>query len=317
MELLVSVKDMGLPADYLLSRIRGKRAGLVSDWNNLLFSANSLEYLVSSSYKGFIKTTSPEGLWRDLIREYRWVYLRLNKALLAVFRPFFLYSELRTIFICLRHIKGGTASRSGEVLFPSLLSEEMKDILKKSSDVASAVRDIEKAFLELSDTFRGIAGVFDREGLGGFERELTVRYLVMAAGARLHPLIKKFFVHIIDARNILSLYKFIRLQPHGAPPFIPLGSVGESAFKEIIEENDSIRFYKLAGMKSDAPVHATVEASVYKNITLFLRKAGKDPLGVGTVLDYLWRCSVEAMNLRVLSYGEDIPKETLKMELVY
>lgn len=317
MELLDRVKDTGLPVDYLLSRIRGKRAGLVSDWNNLLFSANSLEYLTASPYKGFIKTTSPEGLLRDLMKEYRWVYLRLNRALLGIFTPFFLYSELRTIFICLRHIKGGTASRTGEVLFASLLSAEMKGILKKGTDVSSAVEDIEKAFLDLSDTFRGIAGVFDREGLSGFERELTVRYLKMAAGGRVHPLVKNFFVHIIDARNILSLYKFIRLHPASAPAFIPSGSISESAFTEIIAEDDSMRLYKLAGMKGDAPAHSTVEASVYKNVTLFLRNAGRDPLGVGTVLDYLWRCSVEAMNLRVLSYGGDIPKETLKMELVY
>lgn len=316
MELLTRVEDRGFPLDYLLSRIRGKRACLVSDWNNMMFSGNALEYLASSSYRGFVKATSPEGLRRDLMKEYRWIYLRLNRALLGVLSPFFLYCELRTIYICLRHIKDGATSRTGQVLFDSLLSDEMKDIFGKGSDVSSTVREIEKVFLGLSKTFEGVGEVFDHEGLRGFERELTVRYLVMAAGDRLHPLMKDFFVRIIDARNIISLYKFIRLRPGSVPAFIPLGSISDTVFTEIIEQNDDMRLYRLAGLRDEGPSHLTIEGTLYRNMTIFLKKAGRDPLGVAQVLDYLWRCSIEAMNLRVLSYGADIPKEKVSMELV-
>ncbi len=251
------------------------------------------------------------------MKEYRWVYFRLNRAFLEIFKPFFLYCELRTIFICVRHIKGGNSSRTGEVLFASLLSDETRDILRDRGDITSTIRDIEKAFLDLSKTFAGVGEVFDREGLAGFERELTARYLMAVAAQELHPLMKEFFVRIIDSRNILSLFKFLRLHPKSVPIFIPLGGIGEAVFAEIIKENDIPRLYRLAGLKGESPGQATLEGTLYRKMTAFLRKAGRDPLGVGPILDYLWRCSIEVMNLRVLSYGGDIEREKLKTELVH
>jgi vacuolar-type H+-ATPase subunit C/Vma6 len=317
MELLLRVEDRGYPADYLISRIRGKRTVLISDWTTLIFGGSPFEYLASSTYTGFVTERSPEGLWRDLMKEYRWVYLSMNRALLRIFRPFFLYCELRTIFICLRHIKAGKALKTGAVLFPSLLSEDMKRALKESCDTAAAARVIEKAFLDLSETFSGISEICDREGLRGFERELTVRYLVTTVRSGLHPLMKDFFARIIDARNIISLYKFLRLDPKTAPAFIPYGSIGESRFAGIIEKKDMLEIYGLAGTKDKGPGRSNIENTLYKNISVFLRKAGRDPLGAGPILDYLWRASIEVMNLSILFYCRDMEREAIMLELVH
>ena len=34
------------------------------------------------------------------------------------------------------------------------------------------------------------------------------------------------------------------------------------------------------------------------------------------ILDYLWRCSIEAMNLSVLYHGRDLEREAVTAELV-
>jgi vacuolar-type H+-ATPase subunit C/Vma6 len=312
MELLLKVEDRGYPADYILSRIRGKRAGLIADWTGLLFGGSPFEYLSSSTYRGFVTERSPEGLWRDLMKEYRRVYLSMNRALLQIFRAFFLYRELRTIFIGLRHIKTGKALSTGGVFFFSLLSEDMKRALGESRDLATAARVIEKAFLGLSGTFEGISEICDREGLSSFERELAVRYLVTAVRNGLHPLMKEFWRRIIDARNVISLYKFLRLDLKTAPSFIPYGNVGESTFEGIIEKKDILEIYRLAGGEEGT----NIENTLYKNISAFIRKAGRDPLGAGPVLDYLWRASMEIMNLNILFYGRDMERETVRLELV-
>ncbi len=317
MGLLQRVENREYPADYLLSRIRGKRAGLIADWTALIFGGAPFEYLATSLFRGFVTDRSPEGLWRDLMKEYRWVYLRMNRKFLEIFRPFFLYCELRTIFICLRHIKGGKALRAGGVLSPSLLSEEMKRTLRESKDLATAVGEIEKAFLKLSHAFAGVAETCEREGLEGFERELTSRYLVTTARSRLHPLMKAFFIRLIDSRNILALYKFLRLDPKTAPTFIPAGSISESGFAGIAERKDIMEVCRRAGIKDEGPGLSNVETALYKNISVFLRKAGRDPLGMGSVLDYLWRSEREVMNLGILSYGREIDRETIRKELVY
>ena len=317
MNLLKPVEDRGYPAEYLISRIRGKRAALISDWTPLVFSGAPFEYPDSSLRSGFVSERSPEGVWRDLMKEYRWVYLRMNSELREIFRPFFLHLELRTIFICLRNIKGGKTVETRNVLSASLLSEDIKKVLTGRADILSAVSVIEKGFLTLSEAFSGIADVCGREGLKGFERELTVRYLVATARSGLDPLMKNFFVRIIDSRNIISLYKYLRLGPITGPSFIPCGSIGEAVFLRIIERKDIALVDRLAGTKGAGPGQLNVESALYRKMTVFLRKAGRDPLGIGPVLDYLWRISLEAMNLSILYYGRDLERETVKGEMVY
>lgn len=316
MELLRRVENRECPKDYLLSRIRGKRACLISDWTSLIYGS-PLEYLSSSLYKGFLTERSPEGLWRDLLKEYRWVYLRMTKELIRIFSPFFLYCELRTVFICLRYIKGGKAVGTGGILPSSLLSDGMKKVLGEGRDISEAVSGITKAFLTLSRIFERLPYIFDSEGLEGFERELTVKYLAMTVRSGLHPSMKDFFIRIIDSRNIIALYKFLRLTPRTAPVFIPGGSIGESGFKGIIERRDIADIYRLAGTKYEGPGIPNIESVLYKHISVFLKKAGRDPLGIGPVLDYLWRCEREVMNMGILSYGRGIDKEAIAAELVY
>jgi vacuolar-type H+-ATPase subunit C/Vma6 len=314
MELLLGIKDRGYPSEYLVSRIRGKRAGLISDWSPLYFNGTPTEFLASSQYRGFVTDRSPEGVWRDLRREYRRIYSLMNKKLRNIFRPFFLYSELRTILISLRHIEGKKGERNDDILLSSLLSAEIKKVLRESGDVATAVREIERCFLSLSAGFAGIAGIYAGEGLKGFEKEFTSRYLLLTAKGKLHPLMKEFFVRIIDARNIISLDKYIRLTSKTAPSLIPCGSINGPAFAGIIAKKDLAALIRLAGTTDEGA--GRIEQALYRKITGFLRKAGRDPLGIGPILDYLWRISLEVVNLSILYYGRDIDSETVRKELV-
>ena len=50
-------------------------------------------------------------------------------------------------------------------------------------------------------------------------------------------------------------------------------------------------------------------------VTRLLRKAGRGPSGVGLILDYLWRCSLEATNLSILLYGSELDRETITPEI--
>ncbi len=317
MDLIRPAEDRGYPMESLISRIRGKRASLISDWTSLLFGGPPFEYPGLPPGRGFMTERSPGGVWRDLMKEYRWVYLRMNRELRQIFRPFFLYLELRTIFICLRYIKDGRTDDARNVLEASLLSEDIKKVLTGRTDILSAAEVIEKGFLGLSDAFAGIANVCGREGLKGFERELTVRYLVYIVRSGTDPLLKNFFVRIIDSRNIISLHKYLRLGPKSAPSFIPRGSIAESVFLGIIERKDASLVGRLAGTDREGTGRLNVEIALYRQMTAFLRKAGRDPLGIGPVLDYLWRISLEAMNLSTLHYGRDLERETVKEELVY
>ncbi|TAN43176.1 MAG: hypothetical protein EPN25_01650 [Nitrospirae bacterium] len=315
MELLRKFEDRGYPTDYLLSRVKGKRSRLISDWDPLVYGNDPSGYLSSAGYKGFVRERSAEGVWRDLTHEYRWIYLRMNEELRGIFGPFFLYHELRVIFICLRHIHGGTAASAEGVLSSSLLSDDMKKVLRRTPDVISATDQIEGAFSQLSGTFDGISALCSSYGLECFERELTSRYLAAVLRGRLHPLMRSFFVLMIDSRNVLALFKFLRLNPRAAPTCIPGGSITEAEYSGIMSNKDLQGVLRLSGRRDDDPPQ-NIEKYLYRNVTGFLRRAGRDPLGIGPLLDYLWRCSLEVMNLSLLLHGRELDRELIRMEMI-
>ena len=321
MELLQTLKDRGYPVEYLLSRIRGRRVSLILDWQPLIHDSAPLEHLSSVRYRGFGVSKSPEVIWRRLLQEYRWVYGQMNGTLRGIFEPFFLYTELRTLVIALRHTKNRKAEGVDELLAVSLLSDEVKSVLKAAKDVPETLAGIERFFLSLSEEFGGLTEILDTEGLRGVEQRLTNRYLIHIVKSKLHPLMKVFFVRIIDARNILNLYKAARLVAQVAPEYIPGGSITRERFNDMVEKGDlsqvSALTRELTGIKLDSPDAARIESALYTGITRELRKKGKDPLSIGLILDYLWRCSIEAMNLIMLFYGKDLEREEIEGELVH
>lgn len=321
MDLLEYPEDRGYPTDYLLSRIKGRRGLLIRDWRPLIYDATPLESLSSSRYRGLISIKSPDTVWRFLVQEYRWVYVQMNGTLRRIFYPFFLYTELRTVFICLRHAKEKSAGRTDELLAASLLSEEVKTVLATSVDIYAAIEGIERIFRAVSPNFGGLTGLLDEEGLRGVEQRLTNAYLVHTMSTELNPLIRDLFKRIIDSRNIMSLFKYQRLDSEAAPVFIPGGSIAVARLKEIIKKDETFAvptlIRELTGIKTDKPDPTLIEGSLYKGITQFLRKKGKHPFGAEPIMDYLWRCSIEAMNLGVLFYGKDLERDIVTAELVH
>jgi hypothetical protein len=320
MELLEPLPDKGYPAEFLVSRIRGKRSGLISDWNPLVREADPLNYLASERYRGFVADRSLEGLWSSLLREYRWVYSRMNEELRLMFSSFFLYAELRTLFIGLRHLKNKKLGKAAGLFDQSLLSPRVKAVLSMDADTASAVNGLENIFVSLSAGFKGMNALFERDGLRGVERFITDTYLTMLMENRLHALMTAFFSRLIDARNILALHACLRHERKCHASFIPGGTVPAARLQAISAAEGMPGLYflirKCSGSKAETKDPAKVEAAFTQGITRFLKRAGRDPLGAGPILDYLWRCSVEVMNLSLLISTRQLDRETVTAELV-
>jgi vacuolar-type H+-ATPase subunit C/Vma6 len=320
MKLLQRREDPGYPTEYLVSRVRGRRVSLITAGMPAVSSAAPFEGLPFGKYERAIRDTAPEDIWRDLMLEYRWVYSQMNGRLRRLFGPFFLYSELKTVFICLRRGKGGKTGTVDELLDASLLSDKLKEVLTKSADVRATVMDVERIFSSCSSEFRGLSRIFATDGLRGVEQALTNIYLTVAVNDKLHPLMKKFFIRLIDSRNIMGLSKYLR---QGAPPPLPFlegGSISPNRLRNILGKKDApgldslVRIF--AGVRVETPEPARIELAMYKGTTRFLRRAGRDPFGVGPILDYLWSCSIEALNLSILSRGRDLDRDIIAAELV-
>jgi hypothetical protein len=315
-EFLRKIDDRGYPADYLLSRIRGRRAQLIADWRPLVLSDSPADRLAFTRYGSIVTDDYPEGIRLYLLKELVWVYCRMNRTLREIFRPFFLYIELNTIFVCLRNARGNKTGKVESLLSVSLLSKKIKEVLSGSEPLLSAVRVIEDCFTHLSNRFSGLSNVLEKNGLQGVELTLSTRYLEHTVHSKLHPALKDFFVSIIDSRNILSLYKYVQLNGKMAPPFITGGGISEIMFTKIADKKDLLEIGPMVRkLTKIEPETANIEISLRKMVTRFLRKAGRDPLGVGLILDYLWRTLVEATNLSILFYCTESDRETITTEM--
>ena len=319
-DLLEKGKYRGYPSDYLLSRIRGRKTRFIHDWTPLVASPTPLEQLPEDHYQRACGDRSTEGIWRALLNEYRWVYYQMNGRLRNIFGPFFVYAELRTLFICFRSLKEMKRASVREMLSASLLSEELRKILSDSADEFTAAQAIEAKLRHLSGQFSGITEILRQKGLSGFEHELTKRYLSVIVGAGLNPVLQAFFMRLIDARNTLALAKLLKLETSAEHPFIPGGTIDTAKLKEILENRSRSDLERLlremTGEEIASAENVKLEAALYRGITRSLKKEGRSPLSIGPILEYLWRCSIEAMNLSVLCYAHGLEQDLVAAELV-
>jgi len=320
MELLRKSPDPGYPIEYLLSRIKGRRSWLIRDWKQLLFDPALYESLPTGGAGGFQKGKNADAVWRNLMAEYQWVYSQMNQQLRDIFFSFFLYAELRTIFICLRHLIDKKAGAIDDLLDRSLLSDEIKKELLFSTDLPAAVRGIERLFSSLSGQFLGLGTTLESGGLRAVEQRLIGTFLSVTIESDLHRLLKTYFSRLIDARNILGLYKYLRLGMKVQPEFIAGGAIPEMKLKDIMKKDDlpgvALLVRECTGITVERPDSTSIERALYRGMTRWLRREGRDPFGIAPILDYLWRCSIEAMNLSVLHQTKDLDREAVAAELV-
>lgn len=319
-DLLVAPADHGYPVEYLVSRLRGRRARMITDWKAFLYETPPPEGPAFAGPGGVVAGMTPESVWRDLLREYRWVYSQMNDNLRKTFHPFFLYTELRTLFVCLRRVGDGNTATMTEILSASLLSDRIKSALLTSKTLGKAVGEIERIFTMSSTAFEGLARIVEEDGLRGVEQQLTNRYLVHILGTGLQTVIRLFFLRIIDSRNILGLYKAVRLNSRAKPAYIPGGIITRDRFERVLASGDlygiNTLVHETMGIRVDTPDITAVETSVYRAISRDMKHAGRDPLGAGLILDYLWRRSIEAMNLSMLAHTRELEREAVRQELV-
>jgi vacuolar-type H+-ATPase subunit C/Vma6 len=318
-DLLRRERRSGYPAEYLLARIRGRRSRLIRDWRAPLAAATPAEFLSSPLYQGFVRERSLDGLWRSLLREQGWVFGQMEEGLRRALAPYFLYTELRTVLICLRLLQSGKTQQIGEVLAGCLLDERVQAVLAER-DAEAGAAGLEEVLVPLSGAFRGLAAEYREAGLRGLEQRIVRNYLESVLVRTLHPSLRELFVRIIDARNILALYKSLKSGARDRSVFIEGGTVTTGRLQELLERDDLLAvtgMVRLAsGIAISAPEPTQVEVALYRGITRHLKREGRDPLGTVVVLEYLWRCSLEVMNLGVLFAGRVLAREEAAAELV-
>ncbi len=318
---LLKIHNKGYPDDYLFSRVRGRKAFFITEWLPLLSSPHSLEDLGSSYNRYFFGIHSAEGVGHWLSREFHWIYFQMNRKLQVIFFPFFLYFEIEhTLFPCFRYGLKKDRDAQGKLLQMSLFSDRVKTVLQRR-DVLAVAKGIEGIFLTLSERFAGVKDLFSAPGrFLTLEQTFMHAYLEHTIQSDLHPVLKQFFVSLIDIRNIRALLKQVRWHIPGVPSFTRGGTIDEGRLRKLFDGGDLSAVKSLISgltheeIREDDP--AVLERMLFKRLSKTVRKAGQDVLGIGLILDYLWRCHIQALNLRLILHREDAKKETLEESLI-
>jgi vacuolar-type H+-ATPase subunit C/Vma6 len=144
--------------------------------------------------------------------------------------------------------------------------------------------------------------------------------LEVAAERARDPLMARFFGRLIDSRNLMTLYKQLRLELPSTPAFIAGGTIPPAKLAETAKEGDlpavGMLVREFTGITLERPEPTAIETALYRGMTRWLRKEGKDPFGIAQILDYLWQCSLEAMNASVLGQTRGLERELVLPELV-
>ncbi len=287
MKLLLDITRVGAPDDYLYARIRCRRALL---------------------------DLSGRQAWRDggdprelLKREYGWVYRQMNARLRRQLLPIFEIAELRTLVLCLRNLIAENRAAINDLLQHSLLHPLLRRELLNAERATPLVARLEQLLADDRPLFRGVAEIYLRQGPGGLEQRLLGGHLQQALERSRLPVVKDVLRYLLDTRNLLAIYKHLRWQIPLAPPLLAGGSLTPAQCERLWQTQDMPRLLTFlqnyTGLPED-PEQAGVEDFLFQGLSLKLKRAGRDPLQPGLVVDYLWR-SQQAARQRGLHLERD------------
>lgn len=311
MELLRDMGYRGYPREYVLARIRARRSYLIDDWGAALAAA---EPFSAVSVPG-----SDEAVWTSLQRELAWVYVQMEQRLRVIFAPLFLYLELRTIILCLRRRSAGEEGDMAGLFRHSLLCARARAILQRDTDIPVIVAGLARLFEDMGFAGTGLSKAYRDGGLAAFEERLAHFYLEQTAHARPHPVLAEFFCRLIDMKNLMILTKHRRWRIAASPSLIAGGKLRVAHLLDAARAPELTGVARLlrriTGTEVD-PTAANVESLLLAAISRMTRRAGRETEGVGLILDYLWRCAMQARNLSLLVHCLEIDRDVLGGELV-
>ena len=294
----------GYPDEYLLARLRGRRAKLGSEQHSPAAVAGMTD----------------ADAWDRLRSEYRWVYRQMNAGLRLIFAPLFLWFELRTIILCLRFRRGGERLQAAGLLSSSLLAKRVQQTLETEGEPATVINDLASILATVAEPYRDLGELYRQRGWRELEQRFVTLYLERMTVLPLHPLLREFFRALVDLRNLVTLAKQIRWQVNEPQAFIRGGEISPERLGKARTEGTAVGLNALLAGLPDLgvlpPDQLNPEQQLYGWLTRKVRRLGRDPLGIGLILDYLWRCFVEAHDLSLMIHGQELESDTLRAELI-
>jgi len=292
MQLLSTRQPAELPTEALLARLRCRRS--------------KIELAAGKAFE-----TPPDEI-------IDWVYARLNGRLRKRLAPFLELLAMRNLVLLLRY-RLAEESPPAILLQHALLAEPLQNLLKEAAKPEAVVARLEAALATEYPFAGSLVAIYRSQGPGGVEQQLTSGILEHGLKRSGNAIIGRTLRYLVDMRNCLAVRKFWRWQVSQAPPLTCGGSLPLNTLKRVWAAHDDDRLAALATRLSGRSVHrmepVNLEQGLLNGLTRLLRQAGRDPLGLAVIIEYLWRIQLAAHNHwlrgRLASEREDLFEEVL------
>jgi hypothetical protein len=273
MKLLMPTPPAELPAEALLARLRCRRAAL--------------------------KLTAGQVTVPPATDVIYWVYKRLSSRLRRRLEPFLELLAIRNLILALRYTLAGE-SPPAVILNNSLLAEPLQRLVKTTEEAEDTIAQLAAA-LEADYPFvKGLAVTYRNQGPGGIEQQLTDGILRHGLGQTGNDTLRGTLRYLVDMRNCLMINKLWRWQVNQVPPLTIGGMLETSSLQHVWTSRDSDRLARLTARLTGKPLTSTdavsMEQSLLSGMTRFLRRAGRDPLGLAIIIEYLWLSQLAVHN---------------------
>lgn len=273
------------PNDYLLARLRGRRA-----------------------LRKVRTTAAPPGLdeeniAREHAAEFRWLYRQMNAESRKRLAPLFLLLEWRRIIPWLRQAQAGRedAEASKDYLRESLWHQE---IIRQWSRLAAAgdrLALLEKRLVARLPACQGLTRHFAAKDLAAVERQITAAVLVQEASRPPAAPLAEFCRQLIDCYNIIGISKSWLWRLPAPPPPMAAGNLAPAALARIWREGDGRRLGFPAGVRRDNITPGQIAALEEAKKKALWQKVGKRREAEAAIIAYLCYLEAETVQRRALA----------------
>ncbi|MDT8443659.1 MAG: hypothetical protein RQ722_05165 [Desulfuromonadales bacterium] len=274
MKLLIPTRPAELPEEALLARLRCRRAAID------LRAANHVTDVPAADVS-------------------LWVYRRLNSRLRKRLEPFLDLLAMRSLVLALRYALAGETPPA-VVLGHCLLDEPLKRLVTMTAEPETIIEKLEEALGKDYPFAAGLVAAYRNQGPGGVEQQLADGMLQHGLARAESDILKATLRYLIDMRNCLMIHKLWRWQVRQAPPLTAGGRFATSGLQRIWATQDRDRLARLTTRLCGTPLTSAdvvgMEQSLLKGLTRFLRRVGRDPLGLAVVIEYLWLAQLAVHN---------------------
>jgi vacuolar-type H+-ATPase subunit C/Vma6 len=308
-KLLRDIASDGYPTDYLLARIRARRAALTAEWSMI-------------RARGLSAGITDDIIWERFLRELGWLRNQMNRRLRASVDPVLGLFELKTVVLSLRNKAVQRNAEIARLLAASQVSEGLRNALSQETDAPAAVASVAVALEPADAEVPSLRRSYAEAGLKGFETQLTRSYLRCMNRARLHPPVREFFACFVDLRNLMTLYKQLRWEIADAEAFLPGGTINIARLQRISAATDiaglDLLVREVAGRAAPqlAIAEESLETILLGSLSRRIRSLSREEDPIGTVLDYGWRVYIHARNQSLLLHAGHLDSAGLEKELV-